>query len=623
MAERIFGLKKDIKKQSPISFPIFQTMLVLLLAFLFGYFIMPMLTPEQTTTEKTQGNAEFEKFCNDLFQDAVSSDQLALNYTLTEPDKYGIEKTSTSLGSYRIEDLKKEYRADRELFNHLKEFSTEKLSKDQQMLFQILVHETRLSLEKEPYLLYAEPLRPQSGVTFGLPVILSEYCFRDETDIKNYLSLIETLPDYFESIIEFEQEKERAGLFMNDTWKEKILHQCKSFIESGDNCILITSFDERMDTVSFPLTKQEVRKYKEKNRNLIKKEVFCSYRLLANELRLLHNEASQKTSDEKTVSASGMGSTESGKKYYELMVRSTTNSDRPVTEIEKLIDQSITDLKGDLKKNLSDPNVILQLDHYQFPSNQPETCLELLKTESREAFTPLETIASQHQIEIPTDTIYTVKKVMPSLQEFLSPAFYLTPPLDNSFDNIIYINPHYKNENLFTTLGHEGYPGHMYQMVYFNLQQKHPLRYILSFPGYSEGWGLYAEAFSYQFSGLSEDLSTVLKDQLLLSMAFYSKADIGVNYNCWTYEDMVNYFSEYGIAEHMDLEALYETMLEEPCLYLKYYVGYLEIEALRKEQMEQLGSKFSIRRFHDRLLSIGPAPFSLIRQEFAFWETNE
>lgn len=609
-------LKKDLKQKSAGSFPIFQCIIVLLLCLLFCCFVVPGLfdrsdtAPPETKTQTTvqKENAAFTKLCDELFSSALKNDQLARNYTLAEPEKYGISRTPTTLGDDSPDTLKQGYAADRKLLEQLQEFSTESLSKDQKLLYQILLHETRLSLEKEPFFLYTEPLRPQSGVTSGLPVILSEYQFRDEADIRNYLSLLKTFPDYFESIVKLEREKAAAGLFMNDKWKEKILHQCDAFIDAGDQCILITSFEQRLHSLSFSLTEETINAYQEENQSIVEKEVFCAYRLLANELRQLKNNSS-------ASEGSGMGTTDEGKKYYELLVRSTTGSDRTVDELEEFIDRSITDLRNDLKKNLADPKVLVQLDDYEFPSDRPKECLKLLKDGILSDFTSLEQIAAQQQITIPAGSIYTVKKVSPSVQEFLSPAFYLTPPFDHAFENVIYINPHYENESLFTTLGHEGYPGHMYQMVYFSLLKKHPLRYLLSFPGYSEGWGLYAEVFSYRLAGLSDGLTAVLQDQLLLSMAFYSKADIGVNYNCWTYEDMVNYFSEYGLAEHMDLAALYETMLEEPCLYLKYYVGYLELTQLRNELSGQLGEAFTLRQFHDRILSIGPAPFSLIRQQ--------
>ena len=62
-----------------------------------------------------------------------------------------------------------------------------------------------------------------------------------------------------------------------------------------------------------------------------------------------------------------------------------------------------------------------------------------------------------------------IKYVSQEMQNFLSPAFYLIPALDNTEENIIYINNGHISDDLslYTTLAHEGYPGHLYQTTYF------------------------------------------------------------------------------------------------------------------------------------------------------------
>lgn len=65
-------------------------------------------------------------------------------------------------------------------------------------------------------------------------------------------------------------------------------------------------------------------------------------------------------------------------------------------------------------------------------------------------------------------TDYEIRYVHESMEDFLSPAFYLTPPLDTGRPNVIYINRAGSRSNLelFTTLSHEGFPGHLYQTVF-------------------------------------------------------------------------------------------------------------------------------------------------------------
>ena len=51
----------------------------------------------------------------------------------------------------------------------------------------------------------------------------------------------------------------------------------------------------------------------------------------------------------------------------------------------------------------------------------------------------------------------------------MSPAFYLTPPIDTGSPNLIYLNPdsRLRGIELYTTLAHEGFPGHLYQSQFF------------------------------------------------------------------------------------------------------------------------------------------------------------
>ena len=97
---------------------------------------------------------------------------------------------------------------------------------------------------------------------------------------------------------------------------------------------------------------------------------------------------------------------------------------------------------------------------------------------------------------------FEIRSVHKSMEEFLSPAFYLTPPLDTRTPNTIYINHgrSISNLELFTTLSHEGFPGHLYQTVYFGRQNPSHIRYLIDSSGYVEGWATYVESYAYGYA---------------------------------------------------------------------------------------------------------------------------
>ena len=59
---------------------------------------------------------------------------------------------------------------------------------------------------------------------------------------------------------------------------------------------------------------------------------------------------------------------------------------------------------------------------------------------------------------------------------------------------------------------------------------------------------------------------------------------------------------------------MYELVVETPANYLKYYVGYLEFLELKKDALLRFGSGYNDKAFHQALLSVGPAPFSIIKE---------
>ena len=135
--------------------------------------------------------------------------------------------------------------------------------------------------------------------------------------------------------------------------------------------------------------------------------------------------------------------------------------------------------------------------------------MKFSKTEPKEILSYLQETIYNDFPELKEEVNCNIKEVHKSLQDHLSPAFYLTPALDKCDENNIYINRGGNNDmsTIFTTLAHEGYPGHLYQHVYFNQQNPNPIRSLLNFSGYSEGWATYCEMYSYSISGLDRDLA--------------------------------------------------------------------------------------------------------------------
>jgi uncharacterized protein (DUF885 family) len=197
---------------------------------------------------------------------------------------------------------------------------------------------------------------------------------------------------------------------------------------------------------------------------------------------------------------------------------------------------------------------------------------------------------------------------------------YLVPPIDSYQNNNIYINGNNKKtlSMIYTTVAHEGYPGHLYQCVYFRNQKPAPIRNILNFIGYDEGWATYVEMYSYHLAGIDENLADFLEINNMVILCMYARADIGIHYQGWTKDEVVEYIKQY-LGDEKIAGSIYDTLLEEPVIYLPYAIGYLEIMELRKKAELELGNQFVAKDFHKFLLNIGPAQFNIIEEHMDLW----
>ena len=215
---------------------------------------------------------------------------------------------------------------------------------------------------------------------------------------------------------------------------------------------------------------------------------------------------------------------------------------------------------------------------------------------------------------------YEIKYVPKALEQFSSPAFYLTPPLDTLSPNTIYINKtsQVSCAELFTTLAHEGFPGHLYQTLYFGKQNPAPIREFLGCSGYIEGWATYVESLAYgyaaQFLNIEPDVMEFLNRNRSVNLCLYSLLDIGIHHKGWTLPEVIKTLSSLGIPSEDTCKEIYQYIVENPTNYLKYYLGYLNFVHLKEQMEQQEGSHFELKTFHQNLLEIGPAPFPIVKK---------
>lgn len=555
---------------------------------------------QKETVDINQEQKKFEEFVNEIFKTEVQKDTITLNYTLADPEKYGITPKKVTFGEYSLDSMKKEIAISENYKKKLEEFNYDALGKNQKITYDILKDVLEEDNMNASFLLYGEALGPTTGLQAQLPVILAEYNFYTKEDIKTYLELLPKITEYFQQVIAFEKEKSKQGLFMSDETADAIIKQCADFIKTPKENYMIDVFNDRIDKYE-GLTEEERKKMKEENESAVIHHVVPAYKNLMEELKKLKGTGK---------SNSGLCRLEDGREYYELLVKNSTGSDKTVEEIDTSLDGTIA--KSSLAMSFiygKDNAIFDKYTKMEFSKKDPEEILEYLKKAVVKDFPKLDEVNCN------------IKYVHKSLQEHLSPAFYLTPAIDNFQENNIYINKGAnEGENrIFTTIAHEGYPGHLYQSVYYNQQNPNPLRCLLNFSGYSEGWATYVEMYSYHLAGLDENLASFAEENMIATLCLYAKVDVGVNYHGWDLEETKEYLGKFGIEDEETSKTVYQAMIDEPANYLKYTLGYIEFEELRSKAEKELGSKFNLKEFHKFLLDMGPSQFYIIEKYMKQW----
>ena len=561
-------------------------LLVILISFLSGNAFWSSLHAESS-------DRQFRTFTRRLFQTEVSANTISLHYTLRSPSDYGIADIPATYGSLSSDPVAAKASV-RNVLSSLQEFDPGTLSSENALTFKILDTYLENASTGTDYLLYQEPLGPVSGIHTQLPVLLSEYSFYDTQDVETYLALLKETPAYFDSVIRFEQKKAASGLFMPDYQVDSVLNTCQSFIDMGKENYLVSTFDERIASLDL-LPENKKDSFRAENMELVTEEIYPAYQNLITAIKSLKG---------KGTNEQGLSHFPYGKKYYEYLVRQTTGCNESISRLRLMTRAQILEDLNAMQKVLFPADAALTQASV-LEQTPPDSMLNDLRSKITDTFP-----------EIP-DVDFQVKYVPESMQDYLSPAFYMIPAIDNLTENVIYINNGQTASglNLYTTLAHEGYPGHLYQTVYFSASEPDPIRSILDFGGYVEGWATYAEMMSYYLAPLSKTEASLLQKNSSVILGLYALADMGIHYDGWSVTDTVRFFSDYGINDANAVQSVYELIIGSPANYLKYYIGYLKFYELKKEMADALGNQFSQKEFHRAVLDVGPAPFEIVYDE--------
>jgi uncharacterized protein (DUF885 family) len=545
--------------------------------------------------------AKFEALEHDLFAYIAEDNTLNMNFYVAHPENYDLTPPATpTLGEFSAQSIEKEYEMLEQQRSLLDAVNREALSSADQITYDLLkTFYDEQSAGKE-FLYFYELLYPSQGQQTELPIILAEYHLREKKDVEDYIALVKDIPRYFDQIMAFEQEKSEKGLFMSDRTLDHAISDCTEFIEKPENNVLISAFDSNIDSVDF-LSETEKADYKKTNKENVLNEVIPAYEKLIKDMNALRGTG---------IKVGGLAKYPGGKEYYAQLLKETVGFSLTPEEAFELLNEKFEAYQEEMEPVLYDEDAFEKVQSAEYPETEPAAILKYLQKAIDSDYPEL------------GEVYYTLKNVDKSLKESSSPAYYISPAIDEMKDNFIYVNKAQIAEDasdIFNILAHEGFPGHLYQTNYFMKTKHNPLRDVLQYTGYKEGWATYVELDAYRMAGFKGDVAGFMAADTASILCLYEIMDIGINYYGWSLKKAAKEIEEtYGIdAEFADV--VYDAVADAPAMYAAYTLGYLEFDAMREKAETALGDQFDAKEFHKFLMETGDAHFDVLNQYEDLW----
>ena len=562
---------------------------------------------ESFSEDALKEQQEFEQYLDDYFKDVVTDDTLTYNYTIKDGADYGLEEPEVTLGDPGM--TAEEIGQDKEEFEgwvkKLDAIDRSCLTEDQKLTYDVLDEYFEVSAGIFDNVYLYEPFSPMRGLQANIATNFTDYRFDDKEDVERYIELIGQIPDYFAEYLDFEREKSEKGYFMSDAVCDKVISQCQDFVADKENHFMVTTFNDNIDALDF-LTDEEKAEYKEANKQAVENSLLPAFENVAEVLSGLKGTG---TND------GGICNYDGGKEYYEYLLKNFAGTAKSPEEVIDMLDTELQKLMVSLYQYYLGN----QAAYEYFAANYDSIFAETDQMTASEMVDKMMETASEHYPDAGTIN-YKAEALDKNLETIMDDvlAYYMAPAIDDPDNNLIRVNGLH-TDGMWTTLAHEGYPGHMLQNAYYMSTDPEPVRTLMNFLGYKEGWAMYAcydslYYYEYEEPEYGDTIAALYQLNDEMSYLMMGRVDLGINYEGWTLQDTADYLTKNGM-DGSAAQELYTTMVGDPAVYQSYSTGYYEMKELRDYAEEKMGDDFDLKTFNTIILETGPCQFDILKEQ--------
>lgn len=531
-------------------------------------------------------NRDLDDLMQSEFRDTLEQDYTTAHYRIKNYSDYGIEKPEVTFGHIDDAYFQKLEDDAKNVLEALEKIDVSALSSSQQQDYYMMKHcyEDQLSTSCDRN--YTWLFTPGSNLIQNISTNMIEFPFYTHDDFYDYVTLLKSATEYLEEALTLTRTQAENGYFMNKESLQETLDTIDSYIQKEENP-MVTEFEKKADASTF-LTDGEKVDLKTQVQEYVQNEFLPECQKVYTTLQSLQDHCIQGSEY----------SLKDGKTYYE-------ESLKDISGTTDSLQEELDDLTDFLKDSLKEMFASSSYSDGIIQHSDPEEILTYLKEHmGTEGFEDI------------GDYTYTLDSVDPSVVSSGTVAYYVLPNLDDWQNNVIKINESNVSDSmdLYTTLAHEGIPGHLYQNVYYLRTNPQPLRSLLSTLSYSEGWAMYAELQALDMGVLTEEEATYQKAYTKVNYALIGAISLGVNGKGWEEEDVRDFMESLNLnADSAD--SYYNLALTYPDDYIPYAYGMMRMCTLEQEARNSLGNRFREEEFHKVILEDGPRYFDEIEKQ--------
>lgn len=440
--------------------------------------------------------------------------------------------------------------------------------------------------------------------------------FKTEKDYTNFLKRLELYGQWIDSAMVYMKKGIDKGIVLPKALTLKMIPQFESMPTAKIEDNLFYSAVKLMPETFSASTKQEIAN---KYSTIIATKLVPRYYKMTNFLKTEYLPASRTTS--------GIGSLASGKQLYISLAKQWTTTTTTPKDIHELGLKEVARIRDEMEKVKTQVGFKGSLLEF---FNEVRTKKELMPFQK-----PEEVIANFNRIHkiiepkvnllfsLQPKTKFEVRRTE-AFREQSASAEYNQGTADGSRPGIFYVPipdvTKYNTSSDESLFLHEAIPGHHFQI---SLQQENPnlpdFRKYNWFGAYGEGWALYTESLGkelglytnpyYYFGTLSAEMHRAIR--LVVDTGLHSKG--------WTREEAIAYSLANESRSEASIIAEIERYMAIPGQALSYKMGQLKIKELRDKASSKIGSKFDIKKFHEKVLESGCLPLALLETNIQNW----